>query len=70
MTATTSGSRLHVPGYLREDDAFRTPVGYEGYKSTGLRAPLHAPVDLPHRLTEITGPLLGRGPGRARPTPT
>jgi protocatechuate 3,4-dioxygenase, beta subunit len=61
MTQTTIGSRLHLPRYLREDDAVRTPVGFEGYKSTGLRAPLHAPVDLPHRLTEVTGPLLGEG---------
>jgi protocatechuate 3,4-dioxygenase, beta subunit len=61
MTGTTSGSRLHLPRYLHEDDSLRTPVGYADYKSTALRAPLHAPVDLPHRLTEITGPLLGEG---------
>ena len=61
MTGTTSGSRLHLPRYLREDDAVRTPVGFADYRSTGLRAPLHAPVDLPHRLTEVTGPLLGEG---------
>src|SRR4051812_31163600 len=61
MTGTTSGSRLRLPSYLREDDAFRTPLSYADYKSTGLRAPLRAPVDLPQRLTEITGPLLGEG---------
>ena len=60
MTGITS-SGLHLPRYLREDASVRTPVGYEAYKSTGLRAPLHAPIDLPHRLTEITGPLLGEG---------
>ncbi|MGZ4540565.1 MAG: dioxygenase family protein, partial [Blastococcus sp.] len=59
MTGTTSGSRLHLPRYLREDESLRTPVGYAGYKSTGLRAPLRAPVDLPQRLTEVTGPVLG-----------
>jgi protocatechuate 3,4-dioxygenase beta subunit len=61
MTGTTSASGLHLPGYLREDADHRTPVGHPGYRSTGLRAPLHTPVDLPHRLTEITGPLLGEG---------
>jgi protocatechuate 3,4-dioxygenase, beta subunit len=59
MTGTTSGSRLHLPRYLREDDSLRTPVGFPGYRSTALRAPLRAPVDLPQRLTEITGPVLG-----------
>jgi protocatechuate 3,4-dioxygenase beta subunit len=61
MTGTTSVSGLRLPRYLREDAALRTPVGHPDYKSTGLRAPLHTPVDLPHRLTEITGPLLGEG---------
>ena len=32
-----------------------------GYASTSSRAPLRPPVDLPQRLTEITGPLLGEG---------
>ncbi|MBW8765503.1 MAG: protocatechuate 3,4-dioxygenase subunit beta [Geodermatophilales bacterium] len=61
MTGTTSASGLRLPRYLRENPALRTPVGHPDYKSTGLRAPLHAPVDLPHRLTEVTGPLLGEG---------
>jgi protocatechuate 3,4-dioxygenase beta subunit len=61
MTGTTSASGLHLPQYLREAAELRTPIGHAGYKSTGLRAPLHAPVDLPHRLTEVTGPLLGEG---------
>ncbi len=59
MTGTPSAGGLHVPRYLREDAAFRTPVGFPGYRSTGLRAPLRTPVDLPHRLTEVTGPVLG-----------
>jgi protocatechuate 3,4-dioxygenase beta subunit len=59
MTGTTSASGLHLPRYLREAADLRTPVGHAGYKSTALRAPLRTPVDLPHRLTEITGPLLG-----------
>jgi protocatechuate 3,4-dioxygenase beta subunit len=59
MTGTTSASALQLPQYLRADTSLRTPLGYEGYRSSMMRTPLHAPVDLPHRLTEITGPLLG-----------
>ena len=61
MTGTTSGSRLILPRYLQEDAALRPPVAFPDYKSTRTRAPLHAPVDLPQRLTEVTGPLLGEG---------
>jgi protocatechuate 3,4-dioxygenase, beta subunit len=59
MTGTTSDSRLILPRYLREPAEKRTPVGFPDYRSTALRAPLRTPVDLPHRLTEITGPVLG-----------
>src|SRR5829696_3468969 len=62
MTGTTSAAAapgLHLPRYLREEAAVRTPVGYPDYRSTALRAPLRTPVDLPHRLTEVTGPVLG-----------
>ena len=59
MTGTTSASRLHLPRYYREPAELRTPVGFPDYKSTGLRAPLRTPIDLPQRLTEITGPVLG-----------
>jgi protocatechuate 3,4-dioxygenase beta subunit len=65
MTGTTSGSRIDLPRYARTVAALRTPIGYADYKSTGLRAPLRTPVDLPHRLTEVTGPLLGED--RVRP---
>jgi protocatechuate 3,4-dioxygenase beta subunit len=61
MTGTTSASGLQLPHYRREDPALRTPLGFPDYRSTRLRAPLHTPVDLPHRLTEVTGPLLGEG---------
>ena len=54
-------SRLHLPHYAQEPADLRTPVGHPDYRSTALRAPLRTPVDLPHRLTEITGPLLGEG---------
>ncbi|MCZ2838251.1 protocatechuate 3,4-dioxygenase subunit beta [Modestobacter sp. VKM Ac-2985] len=66
MTGTTSreprpasDSALVLPRYLREPADRRTPVAYPGYRSTASRAPLRTPVDLPHRLTEITGPVLG-----------
>jgi protocatechuate 3,4-dioxygenase, beta subunit len=65
MTRSTPPSGLHLPRYVREAPALRTPVGYAEYKSTGLRAPLRTPVDLPHRLTEVTGPVLGED--RVRP---
>jgi len=35
------------------------PLGFPGYRSTALRAPKRPLVLLPHRLTEVTGPLLG-----------
>ena len=35
------------------------PLDFAGYRSTALRAPHQPLVLLPHRLTEITGPLLG-----------
>ena len=54
-------SGLHLPRYAQEPADLRTPLGHPGYRSTALRAPLRTPVDLPHRLTEITGPLLGAG---------
>lgn len=34
------------------------PLLFEGYRSSVLRAPSQAPVVLPHRLTETTGPAL------------
>jgi protocatechuate 3,4-dioxygenase beta subunit len=58
-TRSPSDSALIVPRYLREPEDRRTPVAFPGYRSTALRAPLRAPVDLPHRLTEVTGPVLG-----------
>ena len=69
MTGTTSPSGLHLPRYYREPAELRTPVGFPNYKSTALRAPLRTPVDLPQRLTEITGPVLGEDRVTAR-TPT
>src|SRR5918997_6175528 len=61
MTGTTSPSGLVLPRYPRPAAEDLTPVGFPGYRGTGSRAPLLAPVDLPQRLTEVTGPLLGEG---------
>jgi len=41
------------------------PADFPPYRSSALRAPHRPPVQLPHRLTEITGPLLGED--RVRP---
>ncbi|MHA6780882.1 protocatechuate 3,4-dioxygenase subunit beta [Pseudonocardia saturnea] len=44
--------------YRPATDGTHPPLLSPGYKSTGLRAPAHAPVVLPQRLTEVTGPAL------------
>ena len=44
--------------YERPHDV-HPPLDFPPYASTQLRAPRQAPVLLPHRLTEVTGPLLG-----------
>jgi protocatechuate 3,4-dioxygenase beta subunit len=66
MTGTTerhprpaADSALVLPQYLREAPDRRTPVAFPDYRSTALRAPLRTPVDLPQRLTEVTGPVFG-----------
>jgi protocatechuate 3,4-dioxygenase beta subunit len=56
-----SGSRLVVPGYAREDAGTHPPLDFPDYRSTALRHPRRPLVALPHRLTEVTGPLLGEG---------
>jgi protocatechuate 3,4-dioxygenase beta subunit len=61
MTGATTSGGLVLPNYPRPDPSVLTPVGFTDYGTTRTRAPLHAPVDLPQRLTEITGPLLGEG---------
>ena len=47
-----------LPQY-RSEAGTHPPLLYPDYRSTVLRSPLRAPVALPQRLTEITGPLLG-----------
>jgi protocatechuate 3,4-dioxygenase beta subunit len=48
-----------LPVYAPRDDAAHPPLDWPDYGSSKLRSPLNAPVDLPQRLTEVTGPLLG-----------
>ena len=45
-------------GYRPAPEGTHPPLASPGYRSTGLRAPSQAPIVLPHRLTEVTGPLL------------
>ena len=47
--------------YRREAPGTHPPLDYPDYRSTALRHPHRPLVPLPHRLTEITGPLLGEG---------
>ena len=65
MTADVSASlvrpeadKLALPSYERPS-GLHPPLDFEGYRSTALRHPRRPLVVLPHRLTEVTGPLLG-----------
>ena len=50
-----------APRAFRRDDAdAHPPLDHPPYKSTGLRHPREPLVYLPHTLTEVTGPALGR----------
>ena len=55
------GSRLRLPGYRPEEPGTHPPLDHPDYRSTRLRHPSQPLVPLPHRLTEVTGPLLGEG---------
>ena len=48
--------------YNRESKGDHPPALHEDYKSTILRSPKRAPINLDHTLTEITGPLFGHTP--------
>ena len=52
-------SGLLLPRYELVPEGVHPPVLSPGYRSTTSRAPLQAPLDLPQRLTEVTGPLFG-----------
>ena len=48
-----------MPLAYRRDHDTHPPLDWPDYRSTRLRAPKQPLVLLPHRLTEVTGPLLG-----------
>ena len=58
--AGPEAGRLVLPVYERPA-GLHPPLDFEGYRSTALRHPKQPLVLLPHRLTEVTGPLLGDG---------
>ncbi len=57
-TAFTGSGELALPTYERPLGV-QPPLDFAGYRSTALRHPKQPLVLLPHRLTEVTGPLLG-----------
>jgi protocatechuate 3,4-dioxygenase, beta subunit len=58
-------TRSSLPRYAAVPDGVHPPLLSPPYVSTRRRAPLLPPVELPQRLTEVTGPLLGEGRVRA-----
>lgn len=59
-TSTDVSTGLQLPpGYRAEPEGTHPPLSFGGYKSTALRYPTQALHPLPHRLTEVTGPLGG-----------
>ncbi|HEU4898013.1 MAG TPA: protocatechuate 3,4-dioxygenase subunit beta [Actinomycetota bacterium] len=48
-----------MSGYAPEPPGTHPPLDHPPYRSTTLRFPRRPLVPLPHRLTEVTGPLLG-----------
>jgi protocatechuate 3,4-dioxygenase beta subunit len=48
-----------IRGYQRDTEKVHPPLASPGYRSTILRAPSRAPLEIPPTLTEVTGPALG-----------
>jgi protocatechuate 3,4-dioxygenase beta subunit len=48
-----------LTGYRRAAPGTQPPYLHAAYESSRLRAPRHAPVLLPHTLSEVTGPVFG-----------
>jgi protocatechuate 3,4-dioxygenase, beta subunit len=57
-TQTPPVQGFTLPSYERPR-GLHPPLDFPGYRATALRAPGRPLVSLPHRLTEVTGPLLG-----------
>ena len=58
VPALAGGGELILPSYERPS-GLHPPLDFARYRATALRYPKHPLVLLPHRLTEVTGPLLG-----------
>jgi len=56
---STSDPDTALPRFRLDPDQTHPPLLSPDYVSTRLRAPLKSPVDLPQRITEVTGPVLG-----------
>jgi protocatechuate 3,4-dioxygenase, beta subunit len=52
--------RLVLPRYRADAPGTHPPLDAAAYRSTALRSPAQPLVVLPHRLTEVTGPLFGQ----------
>ena len=61
LRGRAAGSPPVVAGYAPEPPGTHPPLDHPDYRSTALRFPRRPLVPLPHRLTEVTGPLLGEG---------
>jgi protocatechuate 3,4-dioxygenase beta subunit len=59
LVVAGADGKLALPSYMRPQPGNHPPLDFSGYKSTALRHPKQSLVLLPHRLTEVTGPLLG-----------
>jgi protocatechuate 3,4-dioxygenase beta subunit len=57
-TQTPPVQGFTLPSYERPR-GLHPPLDFPGYRATARRAPGRPLVPLPHRLTEVTGPLLG-----------
>ena len=66
MTETSAARSLLLPRYAAVPDGVHPALLSPEYGSTVSRAPALPLVDLPQRLTEVTGPLLGEGRVAAR----
>jgi protocatechuate 3,4-dioxygenase, beta subunit len=64
--AGSAPTEYRLPHYRRTPPEDAPTLLYPDYRSTVLRTPLRPPIELPQRLTEITGPVLGEGRVGAR----
>jgi protocatechuate 3,4-dioxygenase, beta subunit len=58
-TGGRGGTATFAPHPYERPRGVHPPNDFAPYRSSVLRAPRQPPVLLPHRLTEVTGPLLG-----------